>query len=313
MEHNFFDDAKRPDPETSKLKPIRSMCLGLLAAGSLSLSGIVGGEAFADDLPDQVDSYTEILTELGDHACSALQAWTSPDTDTQGGLSNMVVGLIPYRVNDQQGLPTSYLLSGYTARLILPLEKNQDPVAVVVHIPAGFLTDYFSRPRMSRWATANLPRYREASVVHDWLYAVGQGDQDDRDIADNMTQTDIGAVMRRRKAQRSLADLSIQAFSRYLSHDARRFTKLKAAVRAGGNSSFGADRELRFHAPEITRAHCVIGGNACIAEWGSKPGEPPAAFVRLTRGQRQTLWDRSVALIAPPGDLRAGTGPSSCR
>ncbi|HEX8471924.1 MAG TPA: DUF1353 domain-containing protein [Brevundimonas sp.] len=55
---------------------------------------------------------------------------------------------------------------------------------LVVTVPSTFVTDLISIPKLARWIkTADSPGY-QAAIVHDWLYASGNGSEAERRQAD---------------------------------------------------------------------------------------------------------------------------------
>lgn len=58
-----------------------------------------------------------------------------------------------------------------TWRLLEPLEYSSDLLGGIVSVPAGFLTDFASVPRIPVAFLFMGNQVHEAAVVHDWLYS----------------------------------------------------------------------------------------------------------------------------------------------
>lgn len=72
---------------------------------------------------------------------------------------------------EEAGRPL-YLLRSHLEVVIGHGPHGQQPV--VIHIPAGFVTDLASIPRLARWyCRPDDPRYIVAAIVHDYLYRFG--------------------------------------------------------------------------------------------------------------------------------------------
>ena len=58
------------------------------------------------------------------------------------------------------------------SRLVSQLVYVSTRYAVVVFVPAGFVTDFASVPRVGQLFISKLGRHRSAAAVHDFLYSV---------------------------------------------------------------------------------------------------------------------------------------------
>ena len=105
-------------------------------------------------------------------------------------------------------------------RLAMPFEYHVGtyPSDEVICVPAGFVTDLASIPRLLWPLLPPQGRYAKAAILHDWLYALGPaGDEAARRRAD-----DIFAE--------AMAVLGCPAWQRWVIH---------RAVRLFGGSAFG--------------------------------------------------------------------------
>lgn len=48
-------------------------------------------------------------------------------------------------------------------------------------VPAGFVTDFASIPRLAQWLVTKLGRQNKAAVIHDWLYVAQVTNRKDAD------------------------------------------------------------------------------------------------------------------------------------
>ena len=94
------------------------------------------------------------------------------------------------------------------------------PTRELIRVPASYVTDFASIPRWGRIAFSQFGAWAEASVVHDWMYAVGEPGR--RDQADQM--------FRYHMAEQKVGWLSRQSMYR--------------AVRRGGKKAYGRPGEF---------------------------------------------------------------------
>lgn len=86
-----------------------------------------------------------------------------------------------------------------TVVVIQPFGYINERTGREVWVPAGYVTDFASIPRVGRWLIPPFGRHAIAAVVHDWLYSIGEpgrrGEADDifRDALD-----ELGVDMARR-------------------------------------------------------------------------------------------------------------------
>ncbi|MDY6922644.1 MAG: DUF1353 domain-containing protein, partial [Pseudomonadota bacterium] len=70
-----------------------------------------------------------------------------------------------------------------TVVVIQPFGYVHDQSGRTIWVPAGYVTDFASIPRVGRWLIPPFGRHAIAAVVHDWLYSVGEpgrrGEADD--------------------------------------------------------------------------------------------------------------------------------------
>ena len=70
-----------------------------------------------------------------------------------------------------------------TVVVIQPFGYINDRTGRTIWVPAGYVTDFASIPRVGRWLISPFGRHAIAAVVHDWLYSIGEpgrrGEADD--------------------------------------------------------------------------------------------------------------------------------------
>ena len=71
-----------------------------------------------------------------------------------------------------------------TVIVMQPFAYESASTGVWVWVPATYVTDFASIPRVGRWMIPPFGRHAIAAVVHDWLYSVGEPGQ--RGYADEM-------------------------------------------------------------------------------------------------------------------------------
>jgi hypothetical protein len=137
------------------------------------------------------------------------------------------VSFIPFRDHSREGRSVGVLTNPFLYAVSLPAEDGQRAVDVAVLVPQQFVTDFFSTPGWAAFFVSRAPRYREAAVLHDWLYAVGRnGDE----------------------AQRLFADRVLRHAMIQLEADDETVNRVFWAVRGdAGRRVFGGNGELRFY------------------------------------------------------------------
>lgn len=86
-----------------------------------------------------------------------------------------------------------------TVIVIQPFGYSHLPSGRRIWVPAGYVTDFASIPRVGRWLIPPFGRHAIAAVVHDWLYSVGEPDM--RGQADDIFRDaldELGVDMARR-------------------------------------------------------------------------------------------------------------------
>jgi hypothetical protein len=70
-----------------------------------------------------------------------------------------------------------------TVVVMQPFAYEHSPSGRTIWVPAAYVTDFASIPRIGRWLIPPFGRHAIAAVVHDWLYSVGEpgkrGEADD--------------------------------------------------------------------------------------------------------------------------------------
>lgn len=61
-----------------------------------------------------------------------------------------------------------------TVVVIQPFGYVHDQSGRTIWVPAGYVTDFASIPRIGRWLIPPFGRHAIAAVVHDWLYSIGE-------------------------------------------------------------------------------------------------------------------------------------------
>ena len=64
-----------------------------------------------------------------------------------------------------------------TVIVMQPVAYERPSTGVWIWVPAGYVTDFASIPRVGRWMIPPFGRHAIAAVVHDWLYSVGEPGQ----------------------------------------------------------------------------------------------------------------------------------------
>ena len=75
-----------------------------------------------------------------------------------------------------------------TYKLLAPLVYVSDALASTITVPAGFITDYASVPRLPLVFLVTGDKAHEAAVIHDWLYTTHahEGREVSRELADRV-------------------------------------------------------------------------------------------------------------------------------
>ena len=63
---------------------------------------------------------------------------------------------------------------GRTTAVVMQWFAFRRPNGQEIVVPAGYVTDFASVPRIGRWFMPPFGRHAIAAVLHDWLYSVGQ-------------------------------------------------------------------------------------------------------------------------------------------
>jgi hypothetical protein len=168
--------------------------------------------------------WTVSTQAVADHLRANLNcAAIDPRQFTQYGLES---GRLSYSRNNRQGRAQHALIRDYDFVVHLPRTASRNEQYVFVRVPRGFVTDMYSIPEHLRPFVNRASNYAEASVVHDWLYAVGQpGDKPGRRWADDI----LYHAMLQLDAPKGLAE------------------RVYIGVDQGGAGGYGNEHELRFY------------------------------------------------------------------
>jgi hypothetical protein len=86
-----------------------------------------------------------------------------------------------------------------TVVVIQPFGYINERTGRQVWVPAGYVTDFASIPRVGRWLIPPFGRHAIAAVVHDWLYSIGEpGGRDEADDIFRDALDELGVDMARR-------------------------------------------------------------------------------------------------------------------
>lgn len=86
-----------------------------------------------------------------------------------------------------------------TVVVIQPFGYINERTGRAIWVPAGYVTDFASIPRVGRWLIPPFGRHAIAAVVHDWLYSIGEpgrrGEADDI-FRDALQELGVGVARR---------------------------------------------------------------------------------------------------------------------
>ena len=86
-----------------------------------------------------------------------------------------------------------------TVVVIQPFGYINERTGRTIWVPAGYVTDFASIPRVGRWLIPPFGRHAIAAVVHDWLYSIGEpgrrGEADDI-FRDALRELGVGVARR---------------------------------------------------------------------------------------------------------------------
>ena len=92
------------------------------------------------------------------------------------------------------------MLGDYRFELLTPFEYHVGgfPGIEVIRVPAGFVTDLASTPRILWWLIPPHGRYAKASIVHDYMYhrAIGTRSYADKVFLEGMKVLGVGKIRR---------------------------------------------------------------------------------------------------------------------
>lgn len=179
---------------------ILELRLGLLVQVAVLYALIAGGAALAFDSPLRM--ITGVYNKLG----------------------FMIMRGLPIRVTldqDREGRRTVVLTDDWF--------YCYEPTGEVFMVPRGFESDFASIPWFAQFLVASFGNHAEAAVVHDWLYAVGEG------------PADKGRLKADTVFKHVMEEKNVNPLKRTVMH---------AAVRYGGGGAFGRDTEWRFLDPD---------------------------------------------------------------
>jgi hypothetical protein len=152
----------------------------LLLVGCTSM--VSSGVRSLDETPPVFDDGVPGLIERANtEACNFLNG------ESPARYSFIEVSFVPFRDHNREGRSVGILTNSFLYAVSLPAENGQNAVDAAILVPQQFATDFFSTPGWAAFFVGKAPRYREAAVVHDWLYAVGRnGDEEQRLFADRV-------------------------------------------------------------------------------------------------------------------------------
>ncbi|WP_332677383.1 DUF1353 domain-containing protein [Brevundimonas sp.] len=86
-----------------------------------------------------------------------------------------------------------------TVVVMQPFAYEHSPTGRTIWVPASYVTDFASIPRVGRWLISPFGRHAIAAVIHDWLYSVGEpgkrGEADDI-FREALDELGVGVVRR---------------------------------------------------------------------------------------------------------------------
>ena len=231
---------------------------------AILFAGVGAMLVFADNqLPEGVDD-TVLYSRFSDHASiSVIQ-----QRDEKGENQRIAV------LNEDWAFALN--IEGdasETASLLDRLPSTAPPFDNdIFYIPISryYVTDFASVPRWLHWLIQPFGAHAEASIVHDWLYAIG-GDEAERKTADDVFYAALVQAGVARKRARLMY----------------------AAVRIFGERGFGRENEWngRFYNP---LANVELSGDCIIG----KP-EDPKTIQEFDTIDFQTSTREEVRIVAP--------------
>jgi hypothetical protein len=198
--------------------------LSVLSASCAGMGGIAspGLEALETEPPPR--PWTVSTQAVVDQLRSGLDcASIDPRAFRPSGLE---IGFLDYHEHNRQGRTQYAVLRDYSFVVHLPRSGARPEQYVFIRVPRGFITDMYSVPDHLRPLVDRADRYSQASVLHDWLYAVGKGgDKPGRRFADDI----LYHAMLQLRAPEGLAE------------------RVHVGVTQGGAEGYGSKYELRFY------------------------------------------------------------------
>ncbi|RZJ00428.1 MAG: DUF1353 domain-containing protein [Brevundimonas sp.] len=86
-----------------------------------------------------------------------------------------------------------------TVVVMQPFAYEHGPTGRTIWVPASYVTDFASIPRVGTWLISPFGRHAIAAVIHDWLYSVGEpGKRGEADDIFREALTELGVDMVRR-------------------------------------------------------------------------------------------------------------------
>lgn len=92
---------------------------------------------------------------------------TGPDADGVQGAELPLVCAVNHGVDRERDGRT-------TVVVMQPFGYRHEASGRTIWVPASYVTDFASIPRVGRWLIPPFGRHAIAAVVHDWLYSVGE-------------------------------------------------------------------------------------------------------------------------------------------
>ncbi len=157
---------------------VAKYCLVMLAMACLAGCASINDTRPADWPVEPSDDYLSTFTPLPE--CSGPEVGRIPEP--------LDFELLPYGLDDNDigyrsaNRRMARLTRDSYLRVRMQHDETGEDYFVHILVPAGYVTDFASIPRISRLFFSSLGRHAEAAVAHDWLYAFGYRSEDGGEI-----------------------------------------------------------------------------------------------------------------------------------